>query len=249
MRKQGVSQETLKLVACATMLLDHIGAALVVPTEVIYYANLELYTAMAWGNLILRCIGRIAFPIFCFLLVEGVYHTRNPKKYLLRLAIGMILSEVPFDLAFFRDGISWEHQSVMVTLLLGFAMLRMMEKCRGWLPKLLLILPFAWLAEWSNGDYGAEGVCVIALFALTRQLPHRAIWQFFGLWCIFSPDHRMILNWLEAFSVSVQEWAVLAVLPIALYDGRKMTKSKTVQWAFYLFYPAHLLILYLVGRF
>ena len=103
MKPKGISQETLKLIACVTMLIDHIGATLVAPTDAIYYAYVELYTAMAWVNLVMRCIGRIAFPIFCFLLVEGAHHTRNPRKYALRLAIGMVLSEIPFDLAFFSD--------------------------------------------------------------------------------------------------------------------------------------------------
>ena len=58
----------------------------------------------------------------------------------------------------------------------------------------------------------------------------------------------MFLNWMEQLSVTTQEWAVLAILPIALYDGRKVTKSKAVQWGFYLFYPVHLLALYLIAR-
>lgn len=95
MKPKGISQETLKLIACVTMLIDHIGATLVAPTDAIYYANVELYTAMAWVNLVMRCIGRIAFPIFCFLLVEGAHHTRNPRKYALRLAIGRCCRRFP----------------------------------------------------------------------------------------------------------------------------------------------------------
>ena len=101
----------------------------------------------------------------------------------------------------------------------------------------------------GNSDYGADGILVIALFALTRELPHKKLLQFFGLWCIFSPSHLMALNWLGKFSVTVQELATLAMAPIALYDGRKTTKSKLLKWAFYFFYPAHLLVLYLIGRF
>ena len=83
MKRYGLSQEGLKLVACVTMLMDHIGAVL-----------LPQY-------LFLRYIGRIAFPIYCFLLAEGVHYTNNPKKYCLRLGVGTMLSEIPFDLALF----------------------------------------------------------------------------------------------------------------------------------------------------
>src|SRR5699024_500130 len=95
MKEKGLSQEGLKLLACLTMLLDHIGATLV----------------PGWT---LRIIGRLAFPIFCFLLAEGAHYTKNPAKYAFRLAIGAILSEIPFDFALF-GGWTWYYQSVMLT--------------------------------------------------------------------------------------------------------------------------------------
>ena len=113
MRKKILPQEALKLIACVTMFIDHFGHAIVpylsIPhMEVVYY--------------ICRCIGRIAFPIYCFLLVEGMRYTRSPQKYIHRLGIGMLLSELPFDILF-EGGFSWEYQSVMVTLTLGAVML------------------------------------------------------------------------------------------------------------------------------
>ncbi|MBQ5865712.1 MAG: hypothetical protein IIW56_03400 [Oscillospiraceae bacterium] len=105
MRTRVLPQEGLKLIACLTMLIDHFGHTIVPCLPVPYMAN--LYYAC-------RIIGRIAFPIYCFLLAEGMYHTRNPGKYIGRLAIGILLAEIPFDLLF-EGGISWEYQSVMVT--------------------------------------------------------------------------------------------------------------------------------------
>lgn len=246
MRKCGLPQEGLKLIACITMLLDHIGAVTIM-------ACFETATGANKGTLldlyeILRMIGRLAFPIYCFLLVEGSDHTRNSKRYGLRLLIAALLSEIPYDLALYGS-ITCQHQSVLVTLLLGFIMLEMMKKCPRKVLKLLAILPFAWMADAMNSDYGADGILVIALFALTRELPYQKLLQFFGLWCIFSPSYLMMINWLGGVSITVQELAVLALVPIWLYDGRKVTKSKAIQWAFYLFYPAHLLALYLIGRF
>lgn len=228
MKKRGISQETLKLIACVTMLLDHIGATLV----------------PGWT---LRIIGRVAFPIYCFLLVEGAHYTRNPKKYALRLAIGAVLSELPFDLAFF-GGWTWGYQSVMLTMLVGFLALQAMAKCPNYLLKCLIALPFALLAEWLLTDYGGAGVLLIALFGVTRELPHRLLIQFLGMALICNyliPGSRIPIG---RFSIAIELFALLALIPIAFYSGRKATGSKAVQWGFYLFYPVHLTVLYLIRK-
>ena len=103
MQKRGLSQEGLKLIACITMLVDHIGAV--------------FFPFTAW----FRIIGRIAFPIYCFMLAEGVYHTKNPRKYGLRLLIGALLSEALYDCTFY-GGFNWHYQNVMLALLIGFIM-------------------------------------------------------------------------------------------------------------------------------
>ena len=243
MQKRGLSQESLKLIACITMLLDHIGVVLVTKCfENAAGANkdmlLELYR-------MLRMVGRLTFPIYCFLLAEGSFYTRNSKRYGMRLLIVALLSEIPFDLAIY-GAVNWQKQSVMVTLLLGFLMLEAMKKFPKIPEKVLVMLPFLLLADFLNADYEIKGILMIALFALTRDLPHKFLLQFFGLWFIFSPGHLMALNWLRKFSVTTQELAVFSLVPIALYDGRKLLKSGFVQWAVYLFYPLHLMVLYLL---
>lgn len=247
-KKHLISQEALKLIACVTMLLDHIGATVVYDLFQLAAAAdgentgalLQLYNA-------LRFIGRLSFPIYCFLLAEGAHHTHDPKHYALRLGIAALISEIPFDLTFF-GALTLQHQNVMFTLLLGFLALKAMEKCPNILWKLLAALPFLLLAKWMRTDYGANGVLAIVLFGLTREAPCRRFLQFLGLWFVFSPGHRMMLSWVSGISITLQEWAVLAMLPISLYSGRKRTDRKAVQWTFYLFYPAHLLMLYGIGR-
>ena len=231
------------MIACVTMLLDHIGAVIVL--ECFHQATGATKGIWLEAYNLLRTIGRLAFPIYCFLLVEGVCRTRNPKKYGLRLLIGMLLSEIPYDLAFYGR-VNWQEQSVMVTLLLGFVMLEIMKKCPKHLLKLLAVIPFAFAAEKLGSDYGAMGILVIAVFAFTQNLKYKHLWQFLGIWFIFSPNHLMMLNWLGGIHWTIQELAVFAVVPIALYSGKKATNSKLLQWVFYLFYPAHLLILYLI---
>lgn len=249
MKKKGLPQEGLKIIACITMLLDHIGAIVIYK---LFITAAAVGSAIA-GDLLqiyecLRLVGRLAFPIYCFLLAEGVCYTRNPKRYAFRLGIAAVLSEIPFDLAFY-GGINWQHQNVMVTLLFGFFALKVMERCPGVVLKILVSLPFALLAECLKTDYGADGILAIVLFGINRELPYKRLLQFLGLWFVFSPAHSMMLSWLGGINITVQEWAVLAMIPISLYSGQKRTGSRVVQWGFYLFYPVHLAVLMLIARF
>lgn len=224
MEKRGLPQEGLKAVACITMLIDHIGAVL-----------------MPW-NVVLRMIGRIAFPIYCFLLAEGAHYTKNPRNYVLRLGIGVLLSELPFDLAL-SGGVDWTYQSVMVTLLLGVLALLCMKKMENVVLKVLIVIPFAAAAELLLTDYGAAGVLLVAVFGLTRKKPW---WQrLLGvLVVLYITPSAAITLW--GIRLPIELLGALALIPIACYSGRKLTHSKAVQWAFYLFYPVHLTILYLL---
>lgn len=227
MTKRPLSQEGLKFLACAIMLLDHIGATLI-----------------PWGTL--RIIGRLAFPIFCFLLAEGAHYTRSPRNYLLRLGIGAILSELPFDLALFGSW-SWQHQSVMITLLLGAMALLAMKRMTRPLLKVLVLLLFACLADFMNTDYGGAGVLIIALFGLTRERKYGWVIQLLGMYLICRWIIPGGVVWFIDRYVFIEIFAILALIPIWLYSGKKSTSSRAVQWAFYLFYPVHLWILYLIS--
>lgn len=223
-------QELLKLIACVTMLIDHFGAAIVIELPVPYMV--ELYYAC-------RVIGRLAFPIYCFLLVEGMRRTRSPKKYILRLGLGILLAELPFDYLF-EGGFTWACQSVMVTLTLGAVMLLCMEKTeKKWL-KLLLVLPFAVAAELAKSDYGAWGIVTIGVFALLDSLPGQTV----GLLLVNLLMDSIAVPFL-GMGVPIQLFAVPAMLPIGLYSGKKLTRSRALQWGFYLFYPVHILILWI----
>lgn len=224
MERKRIPQEALKLIACVTMLVDHIGAVFV-----------------PWIGL--RVIGRLAYPIYCFLLAEGAVRTRDPKKYAIRLAVGMVLAELPYDLLFY-GGLTWAHQSVMVTLLLGFGMMMAIDKVRTVGLKFVLAVGFALAAELLNTDYGGTGIFIIALFAVTRERKDRVLLQTLGQALVWwtAGGYEIALG---AFSVPIQMFALLSMIPIALYSGQKATSSRTVQIAFYLFYPVHLVLLLL----
>lgn len=223
---RGISQEGLKLFACLTMLMDHIGAVL-----------------LPWTPL--RIIGRLSFPVFCFLIAEGTFHTRNPGKYGLRLALMAVVAELPFDLCFF-GGINWGHQNVMFTLLLGFcAVLASKQVYSFWL-KLLSVLPFLIPAYFIEADYGVRGVMLIILFGLTREMRLRPLVQSMGMFLIFMEPYGWPLFRVLGFPVTIQLMCVLAMVPIAMYSGEKQSSSKLLQWGFYLFYPVHMAILCLL---
>lgn len=238
--KKPIHQEILKLIACLSMLIDHVGAAC--------FPELT----------ILRFIGRLAFPIYCFLLCEGMTHTRSPLKYLLRLFICIFLSELPFDYAFF-GGMDWTHQNVMVTLFLGGCMLLCFRYMPNKLLQAALVIPFAMLADLLRCDYGATGILMIAVFALLQGAS-----QWIGLLlCCFVCDASYYLSIVNAIphlgaeyvfgwvleNPPVEPVAIFAMIPISLYSGKKLTRSKALQTAFYLYYPVHMAFLALLKNF
>ena len=234
-RFRGVPADVIKLTAIVTMLIDHIGA--------IFYSSLNPGVYM-----LMRAVGRIAFPLFAFCIVEGYTHTRSVPKYLLRLSLFAVLSELPFDYAFFagRGGLMyWGHQNVFVTLALGLAAVWLIDRIRisfssmsffGHLAQLLLLVLAvflsAFLADILGGDYGHMGVLLVILFYFAKG---GKLWQ-----CL------CLVAWLLYYDLSLgrltEAYAVVDVLPILFYNGEK-GKLPVPRLLFYAFYPLHLLVL------
>lgn len=225
MEKKGVlCQEALKLVACVTMLIDH--------------------TAVVFGlPMWLRVIGRLAFPIYCFLITEGIAHTGSPGRYFLRLGIMAVISEPIYDFVLYGGRSPWAHQNVLWLLLLGAVMVEGMGRVKQPVWKVLLIVPCYFIADALHLSYGGNGILLMTLFALTRELPGGKWIQAVGMVLIngIMPSANIRIFGL---SVSVQLFGALAAVPIALYSGQKRTRSKAISWGFYVFYPLHLLALY-----
>lgn len=196
------------------MLIDHIGS-----------------NFMPW-DYASRIIGRIAFPIFCFLLAEGACYTRNPKRYALRLLIAVFLTEPAFDMAFYHRW-NWQSNNVMITLLLGFLSLQIIRWHGNKLIKLGSIALLVAAGNFLYSDYGSYGVLLIILFYITREMPYKKFVQFCGTAFLF---HKM---------GGIQLLALFSLIPIFMYSGKKISSSKALQLGFYLFYPVHLWVLYL----
>lgn len=222
---KSVSADMLKWIAIITMFIDHIGAAIVEKTDlyILPYGQTIDY--------ILRYIGRLAFPIFCFLLVEGFYHTRSRKKYLCNLLIFAVISEIPFELSFLGE-LVWGLRNVYWTLAIGLLMLILIEKAkqkwgeqRGKVGMVLLVVACALLAEALHTDYGAVGILLIFILYQTR-------------------DDRMKQCILGAIAMSYEITAPIVFVFIYFYNG--IRRQKGLKYLFYAFYPLHLLLLYLI---
>ncbi len=244
MKRLEISANCLKWIALITMLIDHFGACI------------WLYQAKAgWMSFqdpnfyipyyMLRGIGRLAFPLFIFLLAEGFYYTRNRKKYLIRLTLFAFLSEIPFDLALFLTNpqvssgqiTTWAHQNVYFTLVLGFLSMLLIDwiEKKDWDKKIKIIavigavaLPAA-LAQLIHTDYGAIGVLAIAVAWLLRDRRGNLL-EVTGIIFILT------------FSSSLEALALLDLPLIAAYRGKQGKKGN--RWFFYAFYPVHLLLLF-----
>lgn len=219
----------LKLIAMITMFIDHM-AAILLPSE-----------STAW--LVCRSIGRLAFPIFCFLLVEGFLHTHNVKKYLARLLLFALISEIPFDLAFTSRSIHngfLLHQNIFFTLFIGLAVIYGLSITSTVFAKnividkllqSLLILTGCFIAYKLNTDYEYMGVLMIVAFYLLRNNKILLV--------------LAVLSVNTLFGLGIQTLGAVSMMFILTYNGKRGRQGN--KYLFYVFYPAHIFVLYLIS--
>lgn len=213
-----IDRSVLKWIAVLTMVIDHVGAI--------------LFPDQIW----MRVIGRVAFPVYAYCLAEGFRYTSDYRRYLGRLALFAILSEIPFDLAFYGVPFSFAHQNVFFTLTLGLILLWVLERFREQL--LLCAGAFAvlcFLAQALHMDYGAGGLLMVFAFYLAQQ--GTSPWIGWGIFVFIN---------LFGYAGGVQWAAILALLPIGLYSGKA---GKRKQRFFYWIYPLHLLLLWIIEKY
>lgn len=234
---------SLHIMAMAFMLCDHLWVTVIPEHD--------------WLN----AVGRIAFPIFSFLIVEGYFHTGNLKKYLLRLLLFALLSEIPFNLAV---GSSWSypaHQNVLWTFLFALLLVHMNELARlsGDFWQRLFTVPATLILGFFLGlitmaDYHFAGIYTVLTFYFFRGRTGRNfLLQLIALICINFNLGSYFTYELALFGSTFlfprQCFALLALIPIWLYRGRQGPSSRALKYFYYAFYPAHLLILGLLQRY
>lgn len=234
--KTNLDTDFLKLIAILSMVIDHVGTA--------FFPEYPVF----------RWVGRLAFPIFAFQVVEGWYRTHDRRRYFLRLALCGLLSEIPFDLAIGGQLIDPGYQNVLWTFCIAAAALWAADALQR---RLQIPLPLAALCAGAAGyllgealqsDYFGPGVLTVLVFALCRQwhigrLPELAAMLVINGWLLPSADMT-----LWGVTLPVELLATAALLPLWLYRGRQGSHSPVLQGIWYAFYPAHLLLLWWLAR-
>lgn len=234
----GFTGAHLKWIALITMLIDHISAVLLETGLLPQIASAVLagnsfdylpkdYEFWYNVNFFLRLIGRLAFPLYCFLLVEGFLHTKSRRNYALRLGIFALISEIPFDLAVHGKWFDLQMQNVFFTLFLGVIVLYGIRYLEVKYPKRTL-LPYVivfvgmFVAYFLQTDYDAFGILLIVMLYLLREDKVRQ--------CVFG-----------AVCTVWEYSAPLAFIPVWFYNGKR--GNQLPKYFFYTFYPVHLLLL------
>lgn len=234
----GLTSNQLRGLALFFMLLDHMWATVV------------------GGQMWMTCVGRMAFPIFAFLIGEGYAHTHDFKAYAKRLFWFGVISEIPFNMMMISAPIFPFHQNVMFTLLLGLLSIHLWEQTlqqKELVPRLKK-LALCFLCIIGGGvfmtDYGMMGVVTVLLFWVCRNLPYRWAFQLAGMIVlnVFAAEGQVFPLSVGSFTwdFPLQGFAVFALLFIWLYNGEKGSKNKWLQYGTYAFYPVHMLVLSLI---
>ena len=238
-----LSAAALHIIAMTFMLMDHLWATLL--------------PAQEW----LTCVGRLAFPIFAFMTVEGYFHTHDLRKYLRRMLVFALLSEIPFDLMYGGTWFYPVHQNVIWTLLLGLLGIHLMEQARKkqklalYVLTVALVVTFgAVLGTLGMVDYYGAGVLTMFVFYLFRG---RKWWCFLGqLLALYWVNVELLSGLMypvHIFGTEIelcqQGLALLALIPIWIYRGRQGYHSRPFQYACYAFYPVHMLVIVMVLNF
>ncbi|GKX31264.1 conjugal transfer protein TraX [Vallitalea longa] len=211
-----MSSTNLKILACITMLIDHLGA--------VFFQEYDIF----------RIIGRLAFPIFAFLIAEGFFHTHNIKKYLIRLAVSAIISEIPFNLAF--NGNIFELGSglnIFFTLFLGLLSIYIYDNYKR--NGLYFVFLIGIIAELLNTDYGILGVIIIFSFYYYNRKFNKQALSYIVITLLL-----VVVDFASYQIINLQIFSILALIALYFYNNKK---GVNLKYLFYIFYPGHLLIL------
>lgn len=214
--RRGLSGFDLKCIAVFSMLTDHIGSVLC-PSQL-------------W----MRYVGRLAFPIFGFLLVEGFLNTRDLKKYMGRLFLFALISEIPSDLARYNTPVYQDKQNIFFTLLLALICIYIMQRLQAHFLLAGVLLAVVGILTYYviKPDYGIGGIVMILCFYVFRMQKTE---QFLSVAAINI-----------CYFGKIQQAGALALIPIWFYNG---TRGPSAKYFFYVFYPVHLFLLYLIRRY
>lgn len=254
-----INGNVLKIVACISMLIDHLTGGIMYP--VVKYGHYTGTTPIQDLNRIyvfLRGVGRLAFPIYCFLLVEGFMHTKSRLRYSLSLLLFGLISEIPFDLLFFSETevfnpniftalsansyLLLDQCNVYFTLLMGLLTIWAIDLSQKFfiekeLPPYLKLITcalfsavFGFIAYKINSDYDFYGVILIVIFYMLHN------YRLLGL----------LAGFMFIANLGMEAYSFPAFILMALYSGKRGRNLGKFKYFFYLFYPVHLTVIYFI---
>ena len=228
---RGLSGSVLKVIAVISMLIDHTSGHVLSKYKWIYAPLIEFQGhKLTWMYILRSFVGRLAFPIFCFLLVEGFIHTRSRIKYAGNLAAFAFFSEIPWNLLHGGAALNYKSQNVLFTLLFGLLGIWALDhfKEKEQIKGVLITVGLLMVASYAHADYGVKGYgLILAIYGLRNS--------------------KLLMGLVGS---ALTSWrAGIAFIPISLYNGeRGFIRGKILKYAFYAIYPVHMLILYLIKR-
>lgn len=212
----------IKMIAIVTMVIDHIGYFLVSPANPMYYT--------------LRSIGRVSFVLFAFLVTEGLAHTRNKERYIATL-IGS-----GFGLSLLWNLLAVDLPNVFYTLGFGALAIYLMQSTRNYILKITSVIAMCAIAEMLGSDYGAYGILIIVSIEVAKMLTNNVRILAIILGAVF---YAIITD--QSGQNSIQLYGLIAYVIMLFYNGRRGWYHPKYKYGFYVFYPVHLYLIYLVA--
>ena len=216
------------MIALITMIIDHVGGIILrkVPSALVSVFSIMSHRVSVY--MIFRMIGRVAFPIYCFLLVEGFTHTHSRKKYGVNLLAFALISEIPWNLEH-NNTLFYNNQNVFFTLFIGFLGMCVYEKYSDRkIKQVALLFALFIFSAVFKADYGYKGYCLIMLMYALR-------------------DKKLLQALIGSRMLSFPFATMFGFIPISMYNGeRGFIKGKVMKYAFYAAYPLHIMILYII---
>ena len=236
MKKYRLNRNQIKYIAITAMLLDHMAAFLLTP---------EKHPALIVLYIVMRTIGRIAAPVMFYFLVEGYVHTSSRKNYALRLLAFAILSQIPYSLVRFGKA-SAGDLNVIFTLFISFLMLVVTDRIKSQIIKEMAVALFMLISVFS--DWGLLGPLMVWIFYMNKGNKIKQIRGYLMIICIQMICTVIFLicntqNWYEGIC---QLGIFLMLLLLHFYNGEPGRKTVVNKWVFYVFYPLHLILIWLI---
>ncbi len=239
MFKNGIDRNRIKYIALIAMLIDHF--AMFFLSHSIAQASVSriaLYSFM-------RVIGRLTAPIMLYFLVEGFIHTSSRKKYGVRLFAFGVISQIPYALANHNSLLKFDLNMIF-TLFVIFLMLLAQERSEE-RPQLRIVV-FLLIMSTFCCDWGVLGPFMAWLFYRFRDDKDKQI-KYYCMICaiqVVSAAVFLASNGKHWYGELWQAGMFMMIPFIRSYNGKPGNKSSFNKWVFYIFYPLHLLIIWVI---